>query len=170
MSEIEKHLSSGLVFVPAVVFYLKHGNRVLLGLRKKVSLGLGENLIAGIGGKVGDSPEYRDETPEEALVREGLEEIGVTIRVYRRLGRVRFIYPHKPQWNQDVLAYVIDEWEGEPQETEVIKPLWFDTGGLPTAKMWPDNAYWVPRILAGEYVDIVFLYDGGGKVVEHVGG
>lgn len=169
MSEIKNLLSSGIVFVPAVVCFLKRGGKVLLGLRKKVSLGLGENLIAGIGGKVGDSPECQGETPEQALVREVLEEIGVTIRVYRKLGRVRFIFPHKPKWNQDVLVYVVDEWEGEPQETESTKPSWFDPKRLPTSQMWPDNLYWVRGAAAGEDIGtITFLYGESGKVVEYI--
>lgn len=169
MGEIERHLSSGIVFVPAVVCFLRRGDEILLGLRKKVSLGLGENLIAGIGGKVGDKPEYQNETPEQALAREVLEEIRVTIRVYRRLGRVRFIFPHKPKWNQDVWVYVVYEWEGEPQETETTKPLRFDPKRLPTSQMWPDNLYWVQRAANGEKIGtITFLYDENGRVVEHI--
>ncbi|GIW62871.1 MAG: hypothetical protein KatS3mg090_0697 [Patescibacteria group bacterium] len=36
----------------AVVGYLVKKDEVFLGIRKKVSLGLGKNLISGIGGKL----------------------------------------------------------------------------------------------------------------------
>lgn len=168
MTQIEERLKAGVTFVPAVVCYLKKGDKVLLGLRKEVSLKLGENKIGGIGGKVGDHPEYQNETPEEALAREVLEEIKVRIKIVKKMGRVRFIYVDKPKWQQDVSVYVVEEWEGEPQETVAIQPLWFDTEALPTDRMWYDNSYWVPRVLAGEQVDAIFLLDDDGKVLEYV--
>lgn len=168
MSNIEKHLKEGIKFVPAVVCYFVKGDKVLLGLRKKVSLGLGENLIAGIGGKVGDLPDNCDETPEQALLREVMEEIGVKVLTYKKVGSVRFIWPGKPKWQQEVLAYIVESWEGEPQETEVMKPMWFDIGSLPVTQMWDDNAYWVPKVLAGESVNVTFLYGDNSKVIEYI--
>ncbi len=61
-SEIDRQLVL-VTFTPSVVGYLREGGRVCLGVRKKVSLGLGENLVAGIGGRVGDTPEVKSETP-----------------------------------------------------------------------------------------------------------
>jgi len=158
---------SDIVFTPAVVCYLTDGSKVLLGLRKRVSFGLGENLISGIGGKVGDKPEYRNETPLEALRREVLEEIGVTIGNTTERGKVRFIFPHKPKWNQEVTVYVVETWVGDPFETEDIKPMWFDADALPKDRMWDDNSYWIPAVLSGECVDGVFLFDENNKVKEY---
>jgi 8-oxo-dGTP diphosphatase len=168
MSKIDEHLKTGSAFVPAVVCYFKKGDKVLLGIRKRVSLGLGKNLIAGIGGKVGDKPEYQDETLEEALAREVMEEISVRIVGFRRVGRVRFIWPDKPKWQQEVIVFIVDNWEGEPQETEAMKPMWFSITSLPVSRMWDDNAYWVPKVLAGEHVNATFLYGKEGKVIDSV--
>ena len=168
MNKIKAHLASGINFTPAVVCYLIKGDKVILGFRKRVSLGLGENLISGIGGKVGDKEELANETLEEALRREVLEEIGVSITSFRKMGRLRFIHPHKPKWNQDVIAYVIDSWDGEPQETDDINPMEFEIANLPTDRMWDDNQYWVPQILAGQQVEAIFLFDETNKVIEHV--
>lgn len=168
MVSIKQYLGSGgVVFVPAVVCYLVKDGKVLLGRRKEVSLGLGKGLISGIGGKVGDKPEFADETYEQALVRELREEIGVAARRWRKVGQIRFLFPHKPKWNQEVTAYIVEDWEGEPQETDAIQPLWFDLGQLPAEKMWHDNQFWVPRVLAGESVQATFLYGGDGKVWEY---
>lgn len=168
MNEIQKALGSKITFVPAVVCYFMQGDKVLLGLRKRVSLGLGENLISGIGGKVGDTEELQKETPEAALEREVFEEIKVRIKRYRKVGRVRFIFPHKPKWNQDVTAYIVEGWEGNPEETDDIKPEWFSISELPSSRMWDDNQYWVPLVLAGRVVDATFLFDENSKVKEHV--
>ncbi|MBL8031486.1 MAG: hypothetical protein JNK33_04140, partial [Candidatus Doudnabacteria bacterium] len=50
MANIDELLPAGVTAIPAVVGFLLRGTQVLLGRRKKVSLGLGENLIGGIGG------------------------------------------------------------------------------------------------------------------------
>ena len=75
--EIEKYLKTNPTFARAVVCYLLRGDEVLLGLRKLVSFGLGKNLVAEIGGKVGDIPENQGESDEEALTREVKEKIKV---------------------------------------------------------------------------------------------
>ena len=167
MQKLQDYIESGVSFTPAVVCYLRKGNKVLLGLRKKVSFGLGENLIAGIGGKIGDQPEFQGETPDEALVREVSEEVGVAVTKFRRVGQVRFVFPHKPKWSQDVVVYVVDEWEGEPRETDAIRPMWFDVTELPAAQMWDDNRYWLPKVLAGECVNATFLFDENNKVCDY---
>ena len=163
---IDKFLAS-VIFTPAVVGYLRDGCRVCLGVRKKVSAGLGENLIAGIGGKVGDSLEIQNETSDHAMDREVSEEIGVKVLEKQRLGRVRFIFSHKPpdsKWNQDVTIYSITKWEGMPSETESIKPIWFDISEIPWERMWEDNEYWLPRVLSGQRVDAIFLFSDDNKI------
>lgn len=166
MKDIDYYLKEPLEYLTAVVGYLVFENKVLLGLRKKVSLGLGENLISGIGGKVGDEEAFSGESLEEALIREFKEEIGVEIKEFKKVGKVKFIFPHKPKWNQDVAIFTISSWEKDPQETEAIKPLWFNKNELPKNQMWEDNLYWLPKILKGEDFEGVFLYDEKNKVVE----
>ncbi|HSB01632.1 MAG TPA: NUDIX domain-containing protein [Anaerolineales bacterium] len=169
MKAIDKFLTS-VTFTPAVVGYLREGDRVGLGIRKKVSSGLGENLVAGIGGKVGDSLEIQNETPDAAMDREASEEIGVKVLEKQEMGRVRFIFSHKPPdspWNQDVTIYSITSWEGTPSETDSMKPMWFDRNELPWERMWKDNEYWLPKVLSGERVDAVFLFSDDNKIAEY---
>lgn len=168
MSLIKEYLNTNITFAPAIVCFLKRGDEVLLGLRKRVSSGLGQDIVSGIGGKVGDHEEFKNESHEDALVREVQEEIGVEIKGYVEMGRVRFIWPHNPNWRQDVKIYIVSSWEGEPIETEVIKPLWFPVNDLPKSQMWEDNAYWVPKILANEKVDAVFVIGENKKIIEYV--
>jgi 8-oxo-dGTP pyrophosphatase MutT (NUDIX family) len=164
---LSDYLLSEPKYVQAVVGYLIRDDKVLLGLRKKVSLGMGQGVLSGIGGKVGDTPELRGETNEEALVREILEEVAIGIFSYRLLGHVRFLNPSKPEWNQEVFAYTVDTWGGNPVETEVIKPMWFDIAALPVERMWKDNRYWVPRVLEGKKVEAIFLFDENHKIQEY---
>lgn len=143
-------------------------DEVLLGERKKVALDLGLGLLAGIGGKVGDEIEFAGESDEEALGREVMEEIRVKVLKYKYMGRVRFLWPHRPLWNQDVGVYVVTEWIGVPEETEAIKPYWFKQTQLPVDRMWDDNQYFIPKVLEGETINAVFLYGEDGRVREYI--
>lgn len=168
MSEIEKYVTR-THFTPAVVGYLRDGDRVLLGVRKSVSHGLGQNLIAGIGGKVGDSEETKSETHGQTMYREAEEEVVVKVLEKAEMGRLRFIFTHKKpdsSWNQDVTIYEITKWEGEPTETESTKPLWFDKDEIPWEKMWEDNEHWLPKVLSGKEVEAIFLFSDDNKISE----
>jgi 8-oxo-dGTP diphosphatase len=153
--------------VPAVVGFLTEGEKVLLGKRTKVSNGLGQDLISGIGGKVELKSDSEKETSEEALVREVYEEICVKLLEFEYKGTVKFIFPHKPHWSQSVDIYVCTKWEGDPVITEVITPIWFDKNNLPVDKMWIDNQFWINKVLNGEIVDGVFLYNEDNEIVEY---
>ena len=176
MSEIDQYLNS-VTFTPAVVGYLRENSSDLVCLieRKKVSGGLGQDLVAGIGGKVGDSPEIQDETPDEAMDRETNEEVGdketggIKVLEKTSMGRVRFIFTHKPldsTWNQDVQIYTISRWEGTPTETESAKPVWFKIGEIPWERMWEDNQQWLPKVLSGQRVNAIFLFSDDNKIAE----
>lgn len=164
---IDDHLNSEIEFIPCVVSYLIKDDKVLLGLRKKVENQLGQNIIAGFGGKVGDLEEFRDEDYHDALARELREEIQVDINEYDYRGRIRLISPANPKWCLDIKVYIIHSWQGEPKETDYMKPDWYHKEALPTEQMWQDNRVWVPMVLQGERVDMVFLYDEDGDLIDY---
>ncbi|MEI6462531.1 MAG: NUDIX domain-containing protein [bacterium] len=164
-SHLATYIEKGDPLVRAVVCFLVKDNKVILGLRKRVSLGLGANLISGIGGKVGDKPEFQNETDEEGLRREVKEEIGVDILEFEKMGRICFYFMTKPKWNQEVIAYIVTSWKGTPLETESIKPMEFNIHNLPKTQMWDDNTYWVPMLLEGKKFTASFLYGEDNKTV-----
>jgi ADP-ribose pyrophosphatase YjhB (NUDIX family) len=153
--------------MPAVVCYLIKDNKITLGLRKRVSFGLGENLISGIGGKVGDVTGLENETFDEALFREVKEEIDVEITTFKKVAEIKFLFPNKTKWNQYVIAYLISDWKGEPKETESIKPLTYNYNEIPFDRMWADNKDWLPLVLEDKEVEAIFMYnDTNDKIVE----
>jgi len=167
MNKIESYLETKPDLTRMVVGYLLTPNSdIILGLRKKVSLNFGQNLIAGIGGKVGDIEKFADETSEEAIQREIDEEISVKITKFHKVAEVTFLFPIKPKWNQFVIAYIIEDWEGEPHETDVIRPYKCKVNSLPTNRMWEDNRYWVPKVLKGKHIEATFLYGEDNSTVE----
>ena len=162
MYTIDTYLQTHPTFIHATVGYALHDDEILLGVRKRVSFGLGEQLIAGIGGKLEPG-----ETDEQALKREFLEEIETEVVNCTLAGNVTYLFPHKPKWNQEVSIYRVEKWRGEPQETEDIQPQWFKQTELPKDRMWPDNLYTIPKVLAGQPIDGVFLYGEDGTIAEY---
>lgn len=153
MQNLENWLEHEPDYTEAVVGFMLRGDKVLLGLRKKVSDDLGQDNYAGIGGKLESG-----EDADSCLVREIEEEIGVRVTEYKAAGNVRFINPHNVKWNMRVEIYIVTDWEGEPVETEVIKSVWFSRTDIPYENMFRDNKFWLPKVLEGQSVEGVFLF------------
>lgn len=135
------------------LYFIKNG-KILLGRKKK---GFGKDKLLGIGGKVDAG-----ETIAEAVSRECLEEVRVKPIGFQKIAIIDFYFPLLDKfkfWNQQVIYYVARDWEGEITETEEIFPAWFDITKIPFAEMWPDAQYYLPSIVAGNYIEAEFLYN-----------
>jgi 8-oxo-dGTP pyrophosphatase MutT (NUDIX family) len=122
--------------------YLLRDGKVCLGMKKR---GFGEGNWNGFGGKIEGS-----ETVEGATVREIEEECGVRVKEenLEKVAIIEFFF--KDRKHLEVHSFFIHEWEGEPVETEEMKPEWFPFAEIPYEKMWADDPYWLPRALLGE--------------------
>ena len=131
---------------------LKRKNEILLAMKKR---GFGEGKYNGVGGKIKEK-----ETPEEAMIRETQEEISVTPTQYEKVGSVEFdeLIKGKKQ-NLIFHLYIINEWLGEPSESEEMKPFWFKVDAIPYDEMFPDDKYWLPLIMEGKKIKAYFNFD-----------
>lgn len=137
----------------------EQGSEVLLGMKKR---GWGVGKWNGIGGKVGD------ESIEEAARREVAEEIAVRVGDLTPAGRLRFLLPEeKEERMRDIEAHIFlaTDWQGEPHETDEMRPRWFSADALPYREMWDDDPLWLPQVLTGEFVAMQFTFDGNGRVI-----
>lgn len=157
----------------AVVCYLIKGSKITLGIRKKSSSSLAVNKIAGIGGKL-----EKEETPEQALVREFIEEIGtdkhgaIVCKPISWLpkGQIRFTYDsneHK-KWEMHVHIFIITAWKGTPIETNEIKPITFSIKDIPYNRMFDDNVFWLPRVLNGDSINEHIHFSKDLSVHKHI--
>ena len=142
----------------AVLLYLVKGDRVLLGKKKQ---GFGAGKWNGMGGKM----KYGEE-PKDAALRETWEECGINVREFRKMGELRFLFPLKPQWNQNVHVFVSGKWDGEPMESDEVKPRWFYIDELPFDEMWQNDPHWLPKILKGETVKATFIFGSDNEKIE----
>ncbi|HET8669702.1 MAG TPA: NUDIX domain-containing protein [Candidatus Saccharimonadales bacterium] len=161
MSKLQDYLATNPPLRKTVVGYLIRDDKVLLGVRTRVSDGLGHLIVAGIGGGLEEG-----ESPKDALRREILEEIEVHVTDFQRVGNIVCLSPHHPSWNLIVTYYLVSGFEGEPKKTEDIDPCWYSKRELPLRDMWPDNRITVPLVLDGKRIAGSFLYDGDGQIIE----
>ena len=134
----------------ATLVLVKKDNEVLLGMKKR---GFGKDKWNGFGGK----PEG-GESIEDTAKRELLEESGVKALNLNKVGELTFIFPTQSDWNQVVHVFLVNEWEGNPEETEEMKPQWFSRDNIPYSKMWNDDAHWLPLVLEGKHVEARFTF------------
>lgn len=139
------------------LLFLRRDSDVLLAMKLR---GFGAGRWNGVGGKV----EY-GESVEEALVREAREEISVTPTRFEKVADLLFDEYFKGEPTlMYVHVYVADKWEGEPAASEEMSPKWFDIADVPYDDMWPDDPYWLPKVLAGEKVKAEFILDENDSV------
>ncbi|MDX9893200.1 MAG: 8-oxo-dGTP diphosphatase [Patescibacteria group bacterium] len=141
--------------------YIIQNDKVLLG--KKIK-GLGEGKWLGIGGKV-----EMGETIYQTVIRETQEEIKVTPLDFEEVAIIDFYFPLTKQftnWNFRVHYFIGHKFQGQVSPTQEIEPQWFELQKIPLNLMWPDAAYYLPRILNGEKLKGEFLYDKDIKIID----
>jgi len=125
-------------------------DRQVLLIHKKTGLGAG--LINAPGGRI-----KKDETPEQAAVRESHEEVGIRVKNLSYSGNLCFQFTN----GHSIRGYVFqtETWLGEPLETAEANPFWCDESSIPYDKMWVDDALWLPQLLADRYFSGRFIFD-----------
>ena len=131
---------------------------ICLAMKKR---GFGMGRFNGVGGKLDEG-----ETIEQAVIRETQEEIGVTPLQYKKIAEIDFQFRDQSDWNQNCHVYFCDSWEGEPSESEEMKPEWYRVNEIPFDSMWPDDIYWLPQVLENKLVRAVFTFAPGDIILD----
>lgn len=105
--------------------------KILLAMKKR---GFGVGRWNGYGGKV-----KGDETIEQAMERELLEEGKIAVKGFEKRGILHFRFPHNQDFDCNVHIFKATEFHGEPKETEEMRPGWFHVDEIPFKEMWPDD-------------------------------
>ena len=80
---------------------------------------------------------------------------------------LKFRFPYKKDWNQDVHVFLAKSWKGEPEESEEMLPQWFKISSIPYQEMWDDDKMWLPHVLAGKKLEADFIFKEGEKINRH---
>ncbi len=150
------------------VVYLVRERRTWLGRRTEVLLGekltgLGVGKLVGAGGKLEPG-----EDPRSAAVREVAEELGVTVNPadLHPISRIDYPFVDKDEWSQRSFGFVTRVWTGTPTATAELAPRWFPINRIPFDRMWADARLWLPRALAGEFVEATYSFRSDGTLVD----
>ncbi|MFA5386229.1 MAG: 8-oxo-dGTP diphosphatase [Candidatus Paceibacterota bacterium] len=133
-------------------------DKICLAMKKR---GFGANRWNGVGGKVHDG-----ETLDQTAKREANEEIGVDLKNLIKIAELSFYFPHNSDWNQMVHAYFCEDWEGDPVESEEMKPDWFSIPEIPYSEMWPADNFWLPEVINGNLLKAVIHFGEGDVVLD----
>lgn len=130
--------------------------RILLGMKKR---GFGQGRWNGFGGKVEPG-----ETIENAARRELLEESGLTAGEMEHRGILNFEFKGDPV-AMEVHVFHVKNYTGEPNETEEMRPAWFDVSAIPLDKMWPDDKHWLPLFVEGKRFEGRFVFEDMDNII-----
>ena len=127
----------------------QHPN-ILLGMKKR---GFGKGRWNGFGGKC-----QENESIEQAAKREMEEEVGIKIKKMEKKGIFNFIFKENPEV-LEIHVFNVNQFEGEPQESEEMKPKWFNIKKIPFEEMWAADKHWIPLFLEGKKFRGWFFYE-----------
>jgi len=141
----------------SLLFLLKQ-EEILLAMKKR---GFGVGLWNGVGGK-----QQPGESIEQTAIRECQEEIGVTPKKLEKVAELQFNYTDN---NNKMLVYVYfcRHWQGEPTESEEMNPRWYNLELIPYEEMWPDDKYWLSKVLKGDKLKAKFYFDTNNKIIDY---
>jgi 8-oxo-dGTP pyrophosphatase MutT (NUDIX family) len=138
--------------------FVHDGDKLLLGLKKR---GFATGRWNGFGGKV--SP---GESIEAAAQRELQEETTIIAKELQRQGILHFTFTGDPLlW--EIHVFRVRDFEGEPIETEEMKPQWFSIETIPYSEMWADDIHWLPLFLAGKQFKGTFHFEDNDTMVSY---
>ena len=140
--------------------FLRREGQILLAMKKR---GFGAGRWNGAGGKLEPG-----ETFKAAARREVREELGVDVGKLTEVATLKFYWTIAEHSMKNVITavYVCEEWAGEPVETEEMAPQWFDLKDIPYPKMWADDEFWLPQVLAGNYIEAELLFGSEDELLE----
>jgi ADP-ribose pyrophosphatase YjhB (NUDIX family) len=143
------------------LLFLRREDEILLAMKKR---GFGVGKWNGTGGKVNPG-----ETVHAASIRECQEEIGVIPHTPVLVGRLTFLDASNPDFRHDAYLFVATEWQGEPHETEEMRPQWFNINDIPFEDMWIDDQIWMPLLLTNKKFTGSFTLSSldNNKIVKH---
>ena len=67
----------------------------------------------------------------------------------------------------EVHIFHVLEYNGEPIETEEMKPQWFKLEEIPFESMWADDPYWFPLFLKKRKFKGMIIFKNMDEILSH---
>lgn len=144
--------------------YIEKDGKYLMLHRVKKQNDINKDKWIGIGGKLEEG-----ETPDQCLLREAKEEMGLTLTSYRYRGIVYFssdIYE-----DEEMHLYTADGFEGELAECDEGNLEWVDRTDLYNLTLWEGDKLFLSLLMAdADFFNMTVQYKGDKLVSATVNG
>lgn len=107
-----------------------------------------KGLFSGFGGNI----EEGDKNPRRRQVIELKEEARILVQENHLKKMAEFIIDIKGKEAKLLHVYITDNFFGKGENTKEMRPEWFSFRDLPFGRMIKGDEFWVPKVLAGEYL------------------
>ncbi|CAG5897993.1 unnamed protein product, partial [Menidia menidia] len=94
------------------------------------------------------------------------EESSLTVDVLEKIGNIKFEFVGEAQL-LDVHVFRADAFNGEPTESDEMRPEWFEIDKIPFGQMWPDDILWFPLMLQKKKFAGYFKFQGHDVILSH---
>ena len=142
--------------------YITRGDEVLMLHRVKKKNDINQDKWIGIGGKFED-----EETPDECLLREALEETGLKLTSWRCRGVVTFLTEH-PEDGEYMYLFTANGFEGTPKECDEGDLQWVSRSFLWELPMWEGDRIFLKLLWEDAPFFLLKLLYIGSDLVEAV--
>ena len=142
--------------------YITRGDEVLMLHRVKKKNDINKDKWIGIGGKF-----EADETPDECLLREALEETGLTLTSWQCRGVVTFL-TENPSDGEYMYLFTADGFEGELKECDEGDLQWISRDFLDQLPKWEGDQIFLDLLWQGAPFFLLKLRYQGSSLVEAV--
>ena len=137
----------------ATLCYVKRHGCTLMVHRNRKPNDIHEGKWNGLGGKF-----EAGETPEECVIREILEESGLSIQDPKLCGLLMFPKFKGNDWY--VFVFTATEFSGELIDSPEGTLAWIKDEELTGLKLWESDHIFLPWIQNGEFFSAKFEYEG----------
>jgi 8-oxo-dGTP diphosphatase len=142
-----------VTMILATLCYVKRDGYTLMVYRNKKASDIHEGKWNGLGGKF-----EAGETPEECVVREILEESGLSIQNPKLCGLLMFPNFKGNDWY--VFVFTATEFSGELIDSPEGKLEWIPDEKILDLELWESDHIFMPWIREGKFFSAKFEYDG----------
>ncbi len=142
--------------------YITQGDRVLMLHRTKKENDLNKDKWIGIGGKF-----QGDESPEECLLREAMEETGLRLTGWKCRGVVTFL-TNGPWEGEFMYLFTADRFEGQLKECDEGQLEWISREQLDSLPKWEGDRIFLELLWQDAPFFLLKLRYDGDKLVEAV--
>lgn len=140
--------------------YIEKDNHWLMLHRTKKSVDPNGGKWIGVGGKLEEN-----ESPDECILREVLEETGLKLQQVQLKGILTFILP---KWeNELTFLYVAKEFTGTLTNCSEGELKWVAKDEVLDLNLWEGDKHFLPKLLNNEeFFTMKLIYDHNDNLIE----